>query len=321
MHYDQDKSLISKITWLYYINDYTQQQIAEIMHISRTKVTRYLQKAKQMGLVKISVDTDYRSCFEKEQQLQEKLGLKDVVICPAAATADDTLNNVGLAGAAHLKNMLTADDRLGVAWGRGIYHLAIHLNPVKPVGDKRIEVIQLMGGLGQSGRNNPEEIVKEIARRLGASGTWLNAPAIVSSLETRDLLQSDDGVRAVFDKASRCTKCLLGLGDVDESASLRITGFLSAEALAELKAKGAVGDILGRFFDVNGDSVHSSISDRTMSVPIEVIKQVPERIAFVTGLYKTEAIVGASRGGIINALVTDEDTADRVLQYLDQYRA
>jgi DNA-binding transcriptional regulator LsrR (DeoR family) len=178
-----------------------------------------------------------------------------------------------------------------------------------------------MGGMGQSGRNNPEEIVKEIARRLCANGTWLNAPAIVGSLETRDMLMNDDGVRAVFDKASRCTKCLLGLGDIDGTASLRIAGFLSEDALAELKSKGAVGDILGRFFDVNGQDVQSSISDRTMSLPIDVIKQTPERIAFVTGLYKTEPIVGAARGEIINALVTDEETADRVLKYLDEQRA
>jgi DNA-binding transcriptional regulator LsrR (DeoR family) len=58
-----------------------------------------------------------------------------------------------------------------------------------------------------------------------------------------------------------------------------------------------------------------------MSVPLDVIRKAPERIAFVTGAYKAEAIVGAARGEIISALVTDEETADRVLAYLDKHRA
>ena len=316
MDYDQLKSTIAKITWLYYINDYTQQQIADSMHISRTKVTRYLQKAKEMGLVTISVATDYHSCFDKEQQLVELLGLEEAIIAPSAKTPDETIKNVGLAGASYLKGVLSAKDILGVAWGRSIYHVASNLSAVKQVGEKQIEVIQLMGGLAQSGRMNPEEIVKEIARRLGAKGIWLNTPAVVSSRQTRDMLMEDAAVAAVFQKAKTCTKCLLGLGDVNEGASLRETGSLTSGAMRELRDAGAVGDILSRFFDVDGKEVNSSVSGRIMSVPLEDIKQVPQRIAFTTGKQKVKTIVGASRGGYINVLATDEDTADAVIKYL-----
>lgn len=317
MEYNQQKSTIAKITWLYYINDYTQQQIADTMHISRTKVTRYLKKAKEMGLVKISVSTDYHSCFDKEQQLSKLLSLKEVIIAPSAKTIDETRKSVGLAGAAYLNSVLTAKDVLGVSWGRALYSVASNLNAVKQKGNYQIEVIQLMGGLSQSAKINPEEIVKQIAVRLGAKGTWLNTPAVVSTKETRDMLMQDVNIANVFEKAKTCTKCILGLGDVDDNASLRVTGSLSQEALKELQQHGAVGDIQSRFFDVQGKPVQSSISGRIMSMELEDIKHIPDRIAFTTGPEKTETIIGASRGGYINVLVTDENTADSVIQYLE----
>jgi len=316
MDYDQQKSIIAKITWLYYINDYTQQQIADSMHISRTKVTRYLKKAKEMGLVKISVSTAYHSCFDKEQKLKEMLSLKDVIIAPSAGTAEETIKGVGIAGASYLNNILASDDILGIAWGRSLYNVALNLEAVKQKGDKKIEVIQLMGGLSQSGKINPEEIVKEIARKLNAKGTWLNTPAIVSTKQTRDILMLDMNIKTVFEKAKTCTKCILGLGDVDEEASLRVTGSLSHNELEELIDAGAVGDILSRFFDKQGNSVQTSVSDRIISVPLEDIKEIPERIAFTTGVHKVKTIAGASRGGYINVLVTDENTADSVIEYM-----
>jgi len=282
-------------------------------------VTQYLKKAREMVLVKISVETDYHSCFDKEQQLSRLLGLKEVVIAPSANSEEETGKNIGIAGAAHLKGLLVADDVLGVAWGRSIYNMAQSLSQVKPEGGHQIEVIQLMGGLAQSGRMNPEEIVKEVASQLGAMGTWLNTPAVVSNRETRDMLMEDRAVARVFEKAKTCTKCLLGLGDVDDTASLRETGAISAEGMQELREKGAVGDILSWFFDVDGNEVISSLSERILSVPLEGIKRVPERIAFTTGPQKTKAIVGASRGGFINALVTDENTADSVIEYLQNH--
>ena len=105
MDIKQLKPMIAKITWLYYINDYTQQQIADSMHISRTKVTRYLQKAKEMGLVKITVDTEYHSFFDKEQQLMKMLSLDEILIVPTAQTPNETMRNIGLAGAALLSNL------------------------------------------------------------------------------------------------------------------------------------------------------------------------------------------------------------------------
>lgn len=316
MEYDQAKSTIAKITWLYYINDYTQQQIADTMHISRTKVTRCLKKAKEMGLVKISVETDYHSCFDKEQKLSQLLSLKEVIIAPSAKTIDETRKSVGLAGAAYLNSILTSKDILGVSWGRALYSVASNLNAVKQKGESQIEVVQLMGGLSQSAKINPEEIVKQIAIRLGAKGTWLNTPAVVSTKETRDMLMQDVNIANVFGKAKACTKCILGLGDVDDNASLRVTGSLSEGVLKELRQNGAVGDIQSRFFDVQGKHVQSSISGRIMSMELEDIKCIPDRIAFTTGPEKTETIIGASRGGYINVLVTDESTADSVIKYL-----
>lgn len=311
------KSLITKIAWYYHVNEFTQQQISELMHISRVKVTRYLKKAKEMGIVKISVSSEYSSCYDKEEKLKELLGLQRVIIVPSGNSNEDTARGIGIAGAMHMNNILTPDDVLGVAWGETLYNVARHLNPIKIKNGKKLQVVQLMGGLSFSDKINPQEIVKLIAAKLNAQGYWLNIPAIVASKEARDILMNDESVAGVFDKTKKCNKCMFGLGKISETASFYQTGSLEKQDLEELNQAGAVGDILGRYFDINGIPVETSLTDKIIGVPLSDIKNMGQRVAFAHGDIKIKQIIGASRGKYIDELITDENTADGVIRYLE----
>jgi DNA-binding transcriptional regulator LsrR (DeoR family) len=313
---DELLTLITKIAWAYHINNNTQQEIAEKLNISRVKVTRYLQKAKDMGIVKTTVSLEHGYCFDKEEQLRYALGLDDVVVIPSAYSSVEE-NGIGIAGANRINQLLTADDVFGVAWGFTLYSVAKNLEPVKKKDGKQIEVVQLMGGLTKSDKINPEEVVKMIASRLGAKGNWMNMPAIVGSKEARDILMNDNSVASVFEKTRQCTVCMLGLGNLTERSSLYMTGAYSKEDLKLLKEAGAVGDILSRPYDINGVPVKIPLSDRIIAVTLEQIKLINKRVAIAVGDYKVKAIIGACRGGYINELITDEDTAVNIIKYLE----
>jgi deoxyribonucleoside regulator len=313
---DEQKVLLTKIAWLYYMNDCTQQEIADRMNLSRTKITRYLKKAKELGIVKVSVSMDQGCCFDKEEKLKRLLRINDVTVVPSIKSGEESENGLGIAGAARMNQILTANDVVGVAWGHSLYSVAKNLEPVRRTEGKQIEVIQLMGGMTISDRINPEEVVKMIASRLQAQAYLLNVPAIVSSKEAKDILMNDEKIARVFKKTQTCTVCMLGLGDLSKTSSLYETGSFSDSELNELKEAGAVGDILSRAYDLNGVPVHTSVTDRIIAVELDEIKQIKKRIAFAIGVNKVKPIIGATRGGYLSELITDENTADSIIEFL-----
>ncbi|MGI6778283.1 MAG: sugar-binding transcriptional regulator [Acetivibrionales bacterium] len=314
---DEFKTLLTKIAWSYYINNNTQQEIADKLNISRVKVTRYLQKARDLGIVKITVSLDHGYCFEKEELLKNLLNIDVVSVVPSTEKKENAENGIGVAGALRMNQLLTADDVLGVAWGFTLYSVAKNLQPVKEKNGKQIQVVQLMGGLSHSDKINPEEIVKMIATKLNAQGNWMNVPAVVGSKEARDILMNDESVAEVFQKTKECTICMLGLGNLTEASSLYMTGAYSKEDLRVLKEAGAVGDILSRPYDINGNPIKIPLSDRIIAVSLEQIKSIKNRVAIAVGKPKIKTIIGACRGGYINELITDEDTANALIEYLE----
>lgn len=313
-----NKSMITKIAWDYYINNRTQQEIADKMNLSRIKVTRFLQKARDMGIVKITVFLDHNYCFDKEEELKRILKIDDVIIVPASDNEEETAVSLGVAGATRLNQLVTADDILGVAWGKNLYYLAKELNPVKRKNGKQIEVVQLMGGLTISDRVNPEEIVKMIATRLDARGNWMNMPALVGSKEARDILMNDATVAQIFNKAKECSICLTGLGDLSVNSSIFLTGTYKKEDLDLLVEAGAVGEMISRPYDLDGNPVEIPLTDRIIAVALDQIKPIKKRIAVASGKSKVKAIIGAARGGYLNELITDEITADEIINYFKQ---
>lgn len=310
--YDTDTTLIAKIAWLYYVQGLTQDAIASKLGCSRPTITRHLAKAKELGIVEIKIADHFRSCFDTEYALKTRFQLEEAIVVPSGDTLNETVKGVGKACAGYLERTLQDQDILGIAWGTSIYEVGKALQCKKNL---NLTVIQLMGGLNSSERINPEEIVKLIAAQLHASGIWLNTPAIVSSAAIKEALLSDPGVSSVLAKAQSCTKSLLGLGEVSLDSSLIVSNGITGMEMKQLQKLGAVGNILGQFFDIEGRLIHSFLEDRLIAAPLEMLQSIPLRIGIGSGgPYKVSAILGALHGRFINVLITDEETAQEILK-------
>lgn len=309
--YDNETIFIAKIAWLYYVQGLTQDNIGHKLGCSRPTITRYLAKAKELGIVEIKIAHQYRTCFDTEYAIKTKFALQEVIVVPSGNTLIENLRGVGKACADYLQQTLNNQDILGIAWGTSIYEVGKVLHLKKPLD---LTVIQLMGGLNSSEKINPEEIVKLIATKLNASGIWLNTPAIVGSSKIKKALLSDPGVSSVLAKAQHCTKSLFGLGEISLNSSLIVSNGLTITEMKQLQVLGAVGNILGQFFNINGHLIHSFLDDRLIAAPLETLQLIPIRIGVSSGQFKVDAMLGALRGGFINVLITDEDTAQEVLK-------
>jgi DNA-binding transcriptional regulator LsrR (DeoR family) len=309
---DPEESLLTRVSWYYYIQGMTQEEIGAKLGFSRTKIVRILESARQKGIVRITVTGTYRASLEKEEQLKERYALKDAVIVPTGKDFPTSKAGVGKACAQYLDHALAKGDVFGVAWGTTLYEVGKFLAPRSGLG---ITVVQFMGGLNAGEEFTPQEIVRQIAAKLGARGVWLNTPAVVANPGTKKALLADEGVKEVLARAKDCTKALLGIGDMSSTASLYVSKALSKEEMDLLVSLGAVGDIMGWHFDIDGGPVVSPINERVISVPLSDLAHIGLRIGVACGKKKVKAFVGAFRGRYINAIVTDEATAERILAH------
>ncbi len=311
----EEESLLVKVAWYYYEQGLTQEEIGKKMGYSRTKIVRLLAKARKNGIVQINITSNYRVCLEKEEALKKKFGLKEAIVILTGKDFSSTRFSVGKACASYLGRVLEKGDSLGVAWGRTLYEVGRHLNSTKDLG---LTVIQLMGGLNANEELNPQEIVKLIASNLKANGIWLNTPAVVATKDIKEALLSDSGVQNVLTRARTCRIALLGIGDVTSTASLVVSNALSLGEMKLLKSLGAVGDIMGWHFDINGKQIVSPVSERVISFPLDELYHIPLRIGVAVGEKKILPFLGALRGKHINVIITDEVTAERILEEADR---
>jgi DNA-binding transcriptional regulator LsrR (DeoR family) len=127
---------------------------------------------------------------------------------------------------------------------------------------------------------------------------------------------SDPFIAQLQAEWDRLTVLIAGIGSIQPSPLLRDSGNALGELdLANLRSRGAVGDVCLRFFDAEGLTVESELDERIVGISRSALRAVPRRIGIAGGARKRDAIRAACQGGWINALITDERTARALLAH------
>ena len=312
---DTKEDLITKVAWLYYKEKLTQQDISARVNISRQKVQRFLEKARDLEIVRFQVKNPYANLLSIESELIEKYSLKDSVVVPYLSDGDNLLRrSFAKAGASYLERIISQHNNsiVGLGWGNTTAYLADYFDslPIKT----KVEVVSLIGNLMTNVAMNPYIIAEKIANKLDAPFYNIWAPAITQSKERSEIFKSEPWINCVLQKASKANIILFSVGEVSPSASLFKMEYLSSDELKRLREKGAVGDILSRFFNAQGDLIDDEIHERVISIPINKLKDKDKIvIAIAGGSSKLDAIRGVLKGKYINVLITDEETAKKLL--------
>jgi DNA-binding transcriptional regulator LsrR (DeoR family) len=295
---------------MYYDDELTHEQIAKKLHMSRVAVTRLLQRARREGIVQVKITKRLPLQYELEQKLQATFGLKDIIVVKGRGSLDATRDAIGQAGAEHLRQSVFPNCRLGVGWSTTVSRMAAFLE--RPESPMPVVVNELAGRL--LGVVNPYSISGQVALMLDAPVEPLSVPVVVQNSRTRDAFLKEPAIAAALEHARQCDIAFVGLGDVGDDCTMVRTGFMTVEQMAELRRRGAVGDILMRFYDDSGRHVPSPLERRVISLSMEDIRRVPYIVAMASGPTKVEAIQGAVRGGLCQCLITDTGTAEQLLE-------
>jgi deoxyribonucleoside regulator len=301
--------LLTKIATLYYKSQLSQHEVAQRLGLSRQTVGRLLQRALDVGIVRIEIQSQLSYVSELELQLEAAFNLMEVVVVsPPADTPDAIRSAIGQAAAEFLQRRVKDGDILGVVSGSTtVYEFAQHLNPARM---PNLTVVSMTGSAPRSpSPTNFESIAYLVGKTLGGKTVLLPAPAFVDRPEIKTSLYSDSIISGIIDLAHRSNISIVGIGPISEEASPYRQGFVEAQLLKTMQEEGCVGEICGHAFNLQGESCSPELSARAIAIELENLREKQISVALAGGLNKLDAIWGALHGRYLNVLVTDEDTA------------
>lgn len=306
--------LLSSVANLYYNSDLTQNQIAERFYTSRSKISRMLKEARELGIVEIKIREPWENNQILEKKLVELFPIRHArVISVRERNLSLVLQKLGEAAAYYLDSVVNSDTILGVSWGNTVYHT---VRSIKTTKNLPLTVVPIMGGIGV---NNPQrdslDFSKELADAYGGKYHYIYAPLFVKTKTLRDSLIQEDNIREVLEIARSANVVLTSVGSMVYKTW---KDYVSTDTLVKLEKKGAVGHIGGHFFDRNGREIPSELTDRLVGIGMEDFKKAEEVICVAGMEEKAEAMLGVLQSGCVTTLITDEFAAGKVLEmYLE----
>ena len=302
---------ILKICYLYYKEEQTQEQISGFVGYSRFKISRILKEARKRGLVTVTIHDPMTYVTAIETELARKFGLDKAIVVRVNQFDDrSVLDQVGRAAAQYLRDVLTRYHVFGVTWGHTLYHVVKELEPFQT---KNLSLVQIGGGLGTIEGSDNNMLTMTLGQKLGAKAYLIPAPVIVRNRALRNTLFKEKKIQETLGMARKADLVLFGVGLIGAKGLLWKSEFLSKSDTVKLKEAGAVGAICGRFFDANGRECWNELDDRTIGLTLDELRKIKHKIGVGVGQEKADGIFGALKGKLLNVLVTDEDTAARLL--------
>lgn len=304
-----EERLLIKIARMYYEENMTQSEIAETLGIYRTTIGRMLKKARKKGIVTIHIKGSDDARIELESQITNAFRLKETVVVPSSRSDTPAMKKrvLGKAGFELLKRIIKDGDVVGFAWGTTLASLAEEVSEHQKTD---VRFVPLVGGPGQVDvKHHVNTIVYNVANAFNGKVYFIDAAAIVPTKETRDDIMSSGYMQEIQALWEKLSIAVVGIGAPLSSSNLIWTGFFGEREIEELSTHGAAGDICSRFFDGEGRMVRSEIDQRTIAIELERLKDLRYSVGIAASLEKVSSILAALRGGYLNTLITDEETA------------
>ena len=290
MNQDRNK-LLSKIAYLYYIENLNQSQIAAKLGIYRTSISRMLTEARNAGIVKIEIENFDTNMFKLENYVKEKYSLESLEIIP---------------------NEFDDNMKIGFSWGKSLSNLVdlIHSKSVR-----NVHFYPLAGGPSHiHAKYHVNTLIYEMSRKFHGECTFMNATIVQENKLLADgILQS-----RYFEDLKNSWKDLdivvVGIGDFSNKGKHQWLDMLTEDDFKELTKVKTVGEICCRFFDSKGKEVYENLQERTIAISLEDLKNIPQSLAVAYGDTKVSAILSVLRANLVNHLITDKNTILKVLE-------
>ncbi len=302
MNRNQEKlQKLAYVAQRYYLDDWKQSDIAKELGVSRPLVSRMLQEARELGVVKIMVCPPVSQGEALVEQLRRSTSIRDGVLVEDGRD-DDATNQLLSQGAVQLLWQLRSR-RLGIGWGHLIGQLVTWLEEHPQLSSTVTDICPLVGNASIPARNyQSNENVRLIAQQLGAAPHFIYLPALPDSLEEKQLLCSSEIYRQIQTQWDKMDTALVNIGNYPSSpdfASLVRYGDL-------LQQEHTCGRLLVYYFNPQGKVIQSE-QDFAIQIPLEQLKRCPNIIGVCSANTSVRALQGALKSGLFTHLVARAD--------------
>lgn len=308
---ESERSLSIRAAWLHYVGGIRQAEVAKRLGVPSVKAHRLIQKAVAEGAVKVIIEGEITECIELEQALGARYGLETCEVAPDLDEPDLPLRALGRAGAARLRRWLESDEEQTIGLGSG-RTLTEAVRAMPRLTTNNLQFVSLQGGLTRNFAANPHDVMHLLAEKTGARAYVLPVPFFANTSEDREVLLKQRGVAEVFDMARTAPLMIVGIGTVEPETQLVASGMIEPSEIAAISDAGCVGEILGHFFDPAGRVLDTTLTSRTLAVPLEDARK-GRIVALAGGPKKVDAIRAVLNNGCLSGLITDERTARALL--------
>jgi DNA-binding transcriptional regulator LsrR (DeoR family) len=308
----RDPELLAKAARMYFVEDRSQDDVADVLGTTRSNVSRMLKQARDLGIVEIRIMDPAGRDHELEAALRDRFGLADARVLEV--TPDTAvLAGVGRLAVRWLDETLRDGQVVALSWG---HTLQAVVRAVDGLSRRDVEVVQLVGGLSAlDSAVTGQELVRELSERMGARHRYLHAPALFGSAEALTMMLHEQTIADALDAAKAADIAVVGIGTpgVGSSGALVDALGLSPAQRADFDASGAVGDVCARFYDLSGRELSGVVAERVLAVTLDDLRAIPTVAGVAAGREKALGILGALRGRIVDVVICDREAARSVL--------
>lgn len=291
----------------YFIEDRTKIEIAAALGVSRFRVARLLDLARQAGIVEITVHSPLGIDHELSRGLMSAYGLTDArVIDDGVAHPDELMSKLGRAAAVMLGDLVSPRSVLGVSWGHTV-RAVVDATTTLP----ECTIVQIAGGLPDRLEQGAGELVRRLAERTTASVYPLHAPLYVSDAITAVQLRGEQQIARTLAMFDRLSTVVFGVGSW--SANSAIASVLGPEDRRHLERQGVVAEACGMFLTDDGAVVVDELAQKIIAISAKQLEAVPVVLAVAGGEAKNAAVRATLRSRLVSHLVTDRATAEFAL--------
>jgi DNA-binding transcriptional regulator LsrR (DeoR family) len=301
--------LTATVARRFYLEGVSKSDIAAELGLSRFKVARMLDWARETGLVRIELDTRGEIDLDLSVRLRAANGLRHCVVIDAPEDDEAVLRGaLGRAAADLLAEIVEPGDVLGVAWARSLMAMRTSLTRLPAC-----DVVQLTGALSLPADDSSIELVRDLARASHGQGFFFYAPMVLPDAATARVLRTQPDIARAIERYADVTKAVIGVGAWQQGLST-VVGALTEQERRAIYDLGVRSELSGVQIDGEGNPVTTPLTDRLIGIDAQQLHAVPDVIAVAYGTAKVDAVHAGIRGRFITSLVTHTGMASGLLQ-------
>jgi len=302
--------LAARVARQFYLEGVSKVDIAEQLGISRFRVARLLDSARESGMVRIEIGLPGGSLDTGlSAELCSAFGLRHAFAFNVPDEDELALRRrLGEAAGEVLMDIITPADVVGMSWARSLSGLAAALTRMPPC-----PIVQLTGAVPPPDGRDLLDLVRGVARIGGGPAHVFYAPMIVDDAQTAAAIRRQADVADAMALVPSVTVAMVAIGAWAPGLSTIYDACSSGERDA-IGRLGVRAEMAGVFLGEDGHPVETALDSRMIVTSGPALARIPCVIAVAYGVAKSAAVHAAISGGMVHGLVTHTSLARELLR-------